>query len=291
MNATWIPITQRLPEKFDDVLVTDGKQVATAYRVHEEFAGQPPRWNPACVGGYDYDFDLHDSITHWMPPPSPILDSKDTQTMNATTLRATLAKALGIPESDVVIYSPEKTIEEKVAALDEPRPDLAGFPTSGVAKSAVAEEPKRTSAWMTNQMVSLMNENLALREHVESKTHNTSWQDAKIDDLQVRNDRQAKTIAVQAKTMEIQHDTIAELNEQLKDTKARPTNDEYLRHELMDRTFIVQEQIDDLLADPFSSSHYKAWSQPDRAVISTKIGILLSAASDLYQYIGDKHLS
>lgn len=64
---TWIPIKERLPDPFQPVLVTDGKEVWSAKI--EVIAGIGG-WAPHGYDGWDVSLDF-DEPTHWMPLPEP----------------------------------------------------------------------------------------------------------------------------------------------------------------------------------------------------------------------------
>ena len=57
----WIPVTERLPEPYFDVLSTDGESVGIASYQKK--------------GGYwltsDVFYDAHVAVSHWMPLPEP----------------------------------------------------------------------------------------------------------------------------------------------------------------------------------------------------------------------------
>jgi len=57
----WISVEDRLPEEYEDVLVTDGVEVALGFFVMDP---EYPQWgyDGHCVGGLE---------THWQPLPEP----------------------------------------------------------------------------------------------------------------------------------------------------------------------------------------------------------------------------
>lgn len=57
----WISVEDRLPEEYEDVLVTDGVEVALGFFVMDP---EYPQWDYAghCVRGLE---------THWQPLPEP----------------------------------------------------------------------------------------------------------------------------------------------------------------------------------------------------------------------------
>ena len=56
----WIPVTERLPEDGEDVILTDGKNVSFGYS-HNLFSGMEWYIPHGRVG----------KVTHWMPLPEP----------------------------------------------------------------------------------------------------------------------------------------------------------------------------------------------------------------------------
>lgn len=58
----WISVKDRLPEYFESVLGSDGKEVSVAFRTVEG------NW-------IDEVFELDGDVTHWMPLPSPPIES------------------------------------------------------------------------------------------------------------------------------------------------------------------------------------------------------------------------
>ena len=58
----WIPVTERLPEEYEYVLVTDGERVSTCFTVKEN-------------GRLRFYSDW--SIAHWMPLPEPPKEATD----------------------------------------------------------------------------------------------------------------------------------------------------------------------------------------------------------------------
>ena len=65
----WISIKERLPEFQKEVLVTDGKEIAIAYRW--ELSNENGFcWSVAGCGGWDFDLPFPEfEITHWMDLP------------------------------------------------------------------------------------------------------------------------------------------------------------------------------------------------------------------------------
>lgn len=64
----WIPITERLPEMWAPVLITDGKIVTCA----ELSDTSRMWWTGHGFGGYEWEFDFeYEAVTHWMPLPEP----------------------------------------------------------------------------------------------------------------------------------------------------------------------------------------------------------------------------
>lgn len=53
--SEWIPVSERLPEQFDHVIISDGKYVTTSYFQDNDFVGM--------------EIYLKD-VSHWMPLPS-----------------------------------------------------------------------------------------------------------------------------------------------------------------------------------------------------------------------------
>ena len=56
----WVPVNERLPEDYDDAIVTDGVDYYVAYWRKDAGA-----WDSCQSGWVDAD------ITHWMPLPTP----------------------------------------------------------------------------------------------------------------------------------------------------------------------------------------------------------------------------
>ena len=59
----WIPVTERLPEKGQEVLVFDTRENWTGFA----WLRPDETWT---ILGFDFHFDLGE-VTHWMPLPEP----------------------------------------------------------------------------------------------------------------------------------------------------------------------------------------------------------------------------
>ena len=59
----WIPVTERLPEKGEEVLVFDTRENWTGFA----WLRPDETWTAL---GFDFPFDLGE-VTHWMPLPEP----------------------------------------------------------------------------------------------------------------------------------------------------------------------------------------------------------------------------
>ena len=59
----WIPVTERLPEKGEEVLVFDTRENWTGFA----WLRPDETWTAL---GFDFPFDLGE-VTHWMPLPQP----------------------------------------------------------------------------------------------------------------------------------------------------------------------------------------------------------------------------
>lgn len=72
-NVTkWIPVTERLPEDIDDVLVTDGKAFAVGYWRHDAKA-----WDSTGFGWIENRTEPPygiNTVAYWMPLPEPPKD-------------------------------------------------------------------------------------------------------------------------------------------------------------------------------------------------------------------------
>ena len=60
--SEWIKCSERMPEKLDDVLVSDGDNVEVMWRDCDGF------WD--CWAPRNSNIDI-DDVTHWMPLPEP----------------------------------------------------------------------------------------------------------------------------------------------------------------------------------------------------------------------------
>jgi hypothetical protein len=70
MNARWIPVSERLPENNEDVLVTDGEYCAVGY-----YRPDAQAWDSDTFGWLENRILFEDveygigTVTHWMPLP------------------------------------------------------------------------------------------------------------------------------------------------------------------------------------------------------------------------------
>ncbi len=87
MRGEWIRVSEKPPEKYEVVLVSDGKQVGVAM------------YNSAGVFLIDSDVTcdfLGSEVTHWMPLPQP----PDTVLQNAEISRISAAKSKILTKAD-----------------------------------------------------------------------------------------------------------------------------------------------------------------------------------------------
>lgn len=67
----WISVKNELPQKYDRVLVTDGKEVCIHYKQSSVNFADERGHDLYCGGRYD-DCNIHEGkVTHWMPLPHP----------------------------------------------------------------------------------------------------------------------------------------------------------------------------------------------------------------------------
>ncbi len=69
MPNEWVDIKKELPEKNQAVLITDGKEVASASL---DYIRGEVWWDAYGFGGYEWEFNFgKNEVTHWMPIPNP----------------------------------------------------------------------------------------------------------------------------------------------------------------------------------------------------------------------------
>ncbi len=71
--SEWINVLDKLPEDFQDVLVTDGEKcwVAQTFDNIDIFLASHPDHNRYPRNEYGAPFTTHAKPTHWMPLPNP----------------------------------------------------------------------------------------------------------------------------------------------------------------------------------------------------------------------------
>ena len=76
--SEWISLESQIPEHGVGVLVTDGETVVVASIDNStKFPGYKHWWDEVGFSGYEWDWDFNtNDITHWMPLPSPPVDTE-----------------------------------------------------------------------------------------------------------------------------------------------------------------------------------------------------------------------
>lgn len=61
----WIPVSERLPEKFGEYIVTVQEETGERYSDYADYDPYQQRWRTGMYLG------VRDKVTHWMPLPEP----------------------------------------------------------------------------------------------------------------------------------------------------------------------------------------------------------------------------
>ena len=61
----WIPVSERLPEKFGEYIVTVQEETGEKYSDYADYDLSHQRWRTGLFLG------VRDKVTHWMPMPEP----------------------------------------------------------------------------------------------------------------------------------------------------------------------------------------------------------------------------
>ena len=64
-DMKWIPVTERLPDKFGEYLVTVQEETGNLYSDYADYDPYQQRWKTGLFLG------VRDRVTHWMPLPEP----------------------------------------------------------------------------------------------------------------------------------------------------------------------------------------------------------------------------
>ena len=64
-DMKWIPVTERLPDKFGEYLVTVQEETGNLYSDYADYDPHQQRWKTGLFLG------VRDKVTHWMPLPEP----------------------------------------------------------------------------------------------------------------------------------------------------------------------------------------------------------------------------
>lgn len=108
--------------------------------------------------------------------------------------------------------------------------------------------------------------------------------------LRKLNSSQIDTILKLQTQHENQRATILEL-QRAAGIRAKPSQQEYLRHELMDRASIMSNIFEAMIIDhPAIDPDEDCFSTAVHNTLSDKINAAADALNDVYQFIGDKHL-
>lgn len=73
----WVLFSERRPPENTNVLLSDGRDIVTAYYTRPSWCERSPYWGrdyhfAACgIGGYEweFEFDVYANGTHWMAAP------------------------------------------------------------------------------------------------------------------------------------------------------------------------------------------------------------------------------
>lgn len=66
----WIPVSERLPVKFGEYIVTVKAPCGTSYSDYADYDPFSERWTTGLF------FDIGSKVTHWMPLPKPPKDGE-----------------------------------------------------------------------------------------------------------------------------------------------------------------------------------------------------------------------
>lgn len=193
-------------------------------------------------------------------------------------------------------------------ALAEKRDSLQSYVDEVVtARNTFNRQPQEMSIERTN----LRNEKLDLKTTVHALRKLNSNQTDTILKLQTQHENQRATIlelqksatdptawqqraeTLDAQLLQSQHvtDTLRKQLNALLAVNPKPTQQEYLRHELMDRASIMSNIFEAMIIDhPAIDPDKACFSTAVHNTLSDKINAAADALNDVYQFIGDKHL-
>lgn len=150
------------------------------------------------------------------------------------------------------------------------------------------EAVRKTLLAISQERTSLRNERLDLET--------TSLRNEKLDlettvhALRKLNSSQTDTILKLQTQHENQRATILEL-QRAAGIRAKPSQQEYLRHELMDRASIMSNIFEAMIIDhPAIDPDEDCFSPAVHNTLSDKINAAADALNNVYQFIGDEHL-
>lgn len=184
--------------------------------------------------------------------------------MTSTQMRDAIAKALGMNPADIQIV--DIGVNDADQAVPAP------------------------STWAQSQADKDLTRAVGAADEIEMLKHKVPHLEAMNKELTARNDRQTDTILKLQTQHENQRETILEL-QRAAGIRAKPSQREYLRHELMDRASTMSNIFEAMIIDhPAIDPDEDCFSTAVHNTLSDKINAAADALNDVYQFIGDKHL-